>query len=94
MNANEIENAITETLQIIKNYIDTAILNNAQAPTANKSTFVELRLINRVSIARIAVLLNITAQDVGDLESSKQKLTVAQALMLGEFYGVSADSLI
>lgn len=85
---------LEDALQIIKKYIDTAILNNATAPTANKSTFVELRLFNRVSIARIAVLLNITAQDVGDLESSKQKLTVAQALTLGQFYGVSADSLI
>lgn len=91
---NETDDAIFKTLDLIKNYIDVAIVNNATAPTANKATFVELRLKNRVSIARIAVLLNVTAQTVSDLESNNQRLTVEQALKLAQFYNVSADSLI
>ncbi len=91
---NEIDNALESTLQTIKRYIDAAIVNNATAPTANKATFVELRLKNRVSIARIAVLLNVSAQVVNELESNAKRLTVEQALKLGQFYSVSADSLI
>jgi antitoxin component HigA of HigAB toxin-antitoxin module len=90
----EIESAINDTLHTIKNYIDNAIVNNAQAPTANKSTFVELRFINRVSVARIAVLLGVTAQIVNELETNQRRLTVEQAVKLAAFYGVSADSLI
>lgn len=90
----EIESAINETLQTIKNYIDAAIVNNATAPTANKSTFVELRFINRVSVARIAILLNVSAQEVIDLEKNVTRLNVEQAVKLAGFYGVSADSLI
>jgi DNA-binding transcriptional regulator YiaG len=91
---NEIERAINDTLQTIKTYIDNAIVNNAGTPTANKSTFVELRFINRVSVARIAVLLGVTAQIVNELETNQRRLTVEQAVKLAAFYGVSADSLI
>jgi hypothetical protein len=90
----EIESALESTLQTIKNYIDAAIVNNTGTPIANKSTFVELRFINRVSVARIALLLNVTAQNVIELETNQTRLTVEQALTLGRFYGVSADSLI
>ena len=91
---NETEAAIFQTLDLIKTYIDAAIINNATAPTANKATFVELRIKNKVSIPRIAVLLNVTAQTVNELESNAQRLTIQQALKLSQFYGVSADSLI
>lgn len=91
---NETEAAIFQTLDLIKTYIDAAIINNATAPTANKATFVELRIKNKVSIARIAVLLNVSAQTVNELESNAQRLTIQQALKLSQFYGVSADSLI
>ena len=91
---NETEVAIFQTLDLIKTYIDAAIMNNATAPTANKATFGELRIKNKVSIARIAVLLNVSAQTVNELESNAQRLTIQQALKLSQFYGVSADSLI
>ena len=91
---NETESAIFQTLDLIKTYIDAAIINNATAPTANKATFIELRIKNKVSIARIAVLLNVSAQTVNELESNAQRLTIQQAFQLSQFYGVSADSLI
>lgn len=85
---------LEDALQIIKNYIDTAILNNAQASTANKSTFAELRLINRVSLARICVLLNKSVDYVKDLEAGTERLLIDDAIKLAAFYDVSADSLV
>ena len=91
---NETEESIFQTLDLIKTYIDAAIVNNATAPTANKATFVELRIKNKVSVARIALLLNVSAKFVNELELDEQRLTVEMALKLSKFYSVSADSLI
>jgi hypothetical protein len=88
------EQDLEDALLIIKRYIDVAILNNAQSPTANKSTFVELRLINRVSLARICVLLNKPVNYINDLEAGIERLLIDDAIKLAAFYGVSADSLI
>lgn len=90
----ELDQQITDTLLIIKNYIDVAIQNNAIAPTANNLSFYALRLSRKTSVARIALLLGIPAARVVDLETGTERLTVEYAMKLGEFYGVSADSLI
>lgn len=91
---NEIEQAITETLQIIKTYIDVAILNNHEAPAANTKTIVDLRKKYRLSIARVAIELEQTAEYVNQLENGLRRVTVADAMKLASLYGVSADSLI
>lgn len=91
---NEIEQAITETLQIIKNYIDVAIVNNHETVTSNTKTIVELRKKYRLSVARVAIELKQTAEYVNQLESGIRRVTVNDAIKLASLYSVSADSLI
>lgn len=91
---NEIEQAITETLQIIKNYIDVAIVNNHEVPTSNNLSLIELRKKYRLSVARVAIELQQTAEYVNQLENGLRKLTVDDAVKLAVLYNVSADSLI
>jgi DNA-binding transcriptional regulator YiaG len=91
---NDIEQAITETLQAIKNYIDVAILNNHETQSSNNKTIVELRAKYRLSVARVAIELNQTAEYVNQLENGLRKMTVNDAVILASLYGVSADSLI
>lgn len=91
---NEIESAITETLQIIKNYIDVAIVNNHEVPTSNNLSLIELRKKYRLSVARVAIELNQTAEYVNQLENGLRRVTVADAIKLAALYNVSADSLI
>ncbi len=90
----EIENAITETLQIIKNYIDVAIVNNHETVTSNTKTIVELRKKYRLSVARVAIELKQTAEYVNQLENGLRRVTVDDAIKLAALYNVSADSLI
>lgn len=85
---------LDDALLSIKNYIDAAIVNNRDTQIANKLTFIQLRIKNKVSVARIAILLGITGDDVISLENNETRLTVEHAFKLGQFYGVSADSLI
>lgn len=90
----EIEQAITEALQIIKNYIDVAIVNNHETPMANNKTIVELRKKYRLSVARVAIELQQSAEYVKQLENGLRRLTVNDAIKLAGLYDVSADSLI
>lgn len=90
----KIEQAINDTLEIIKTYIDASIQRGTGTTiVAKDSTLLKLRKANKTTIPRIAVLLNKPASYVTDLENGRIKLLIDDALKIAMLYGVSADSL-
>lgn len=92
------DQAIADTLAIIKTYIDNAIANTTTQSVEDlklmAAKLIQLRTAKKKSVARIGVLLNQPAQHVKDLEAGKVALTKDEAAVLAAFYGVAVDYLV